>query len=208
MALEIDVQMVSPFGQNCTIVSCSKTKEAIVIDAGDEAPRIWARVNELGLKLKWLVNTHGHVDHASGVARLKELSGVPFLMHKNEEMILELLQASQRLYEFGDGKKPKIDEYLEVGKSYSLGEESFKVIFTPGHTPGGVCLNFGKVIFAGDTLFYGSIGRTDLPGGDHMELLSSIHNELLPLPPETIVYCGHGETTTIGFEKQNNPFLN
>ncbi len=205
--LNIEALVVSPLQQNCYLLSCDETQECIVVDAGDVGEKIWEYVQSKGLKIKYLVNTHAHVDHVSGVAALKQISGAPFLMHKNEEMVLGLLKASQSMYGFGDGQVPNIDEFLEEGKEYTFGKETFKVILTPGHTPGGVCLDFGASLFVGDTLFYGSIGRTDLPGGDHEVLLRSIKTQLLGLPAETKVYSGHGEPTTIGFEKQNNPFL-
>ncbi|MDX2471411.1 MAG: MBL fold metallo-hydrolase [SAR324 cluster bacterium] len=207
MALNIEALVVSPLQQNCYLLSCDQTQECIVVDAGDVGEKIWDYVQSKGLKIKWLVNTHAHVDHVSGVAALKKLSGVPFLMHKNEEMILDMLLPSQGMYGFGDGLVPTIDEYLQEGQEYTFGQETFKVILTPGHTPGGVCLNFGDHIFVGDTLFNGSIGRSDLPGGNSEQLLQSIHSELMCLDPETKVYSGHGDPTTIGFEKQNNPFL-
>ncbi|PCI24980.1 MAG: MBL fold metallo-hydrolase [SAR324 cluster bacterium] len=198
---------VSPFMMNCYIVACEKTKEAVIIDAGDEPERIMQVIENEGYQLKFLINTHGHVDHVSGVAAIRNKQQVPFLMHQDEDSILRFLGQSQEMYGFGDGLIPAVDEYLDPKKEYSFGELTIEVIPTPGHTPGGVCLWIGEEIFVGDTLFAGSIGRTDLPGGSTETLLNSIKTQLMTLDENLVVHCGHGPDTTIGNEKRMNPFL-
>jgi len=207
MSLEIRSLVVSPFLQNCYLLSCSETKEAMLIDPGGEPERILKVVEAEGLKLKWIMATHTHVDHVSAVAALQESLDLPFYMHKQEEMILDSLVLSQQFYGYGDQKMPKITGFFTQGDRFSLGELDYGIIETPGHTPGGVCFDFGKSLFVGDTLFQGSIGRTDLPGGNYNMLMSSIKNKLWALDDDVTVFSGHGEPTTIGVEKTTNPFL-
>lgn len=205
--MQIHTVTVSPYAMNCYILACEETKEAVIIDAGDEADKILAVIEKENYKLKYLINTHTHVDHTSAVSAIKTKTGVPFLVHKQEKMVLELLPISQQMSGFGDGKIPEVDDYLTPDKEVQFGNVSIKVIETPGHTPGGVCLLVDGKLFAGDTLFAGSIGRTDLPGGSTEALLSSIKSRLMALDDNTVVFCGHGPTTTIGFERKFNPFL-
>ena len=208
MSLEIHNLVVSPFAQNCSLIACSETREAMLVDPGDEAGNILSQVASKGYKLKWIMATHGHLDHISAVFELQNRTGLPFYIHEKEKMILEMLPAAQTFYGFGDGKQPKVDGWLSPKETYQLGTLTFKVIETPGHTPGGVCFHFGDHIFVGDTLFQGSIGRTDLPGGDYDTLIRSIQTQLWPLDETLIVHSGHGATTTIGVEKRTNPFVN
>jgi len=204
----IDKLVVSPLGMNCYIVSCEKTKDAIVIDAGDEPKVILDFIQKKDYNLKYLINTHAHVDHVSAVYEIKKQTEVPFILHKKEIPILDTLILSQDLYGFGDHQKPEIDSFIDPDKIYEVGEVKIKVIETPGHTPGGVCFLVDNVIFVGDSLFYGSIGRTDLPGGSTSELMSSLRTKLMVLDESLVVYSGHGPETTIGFEKSNNPYIN
>ncbi len=199
---------VSPLMTNCYILACEKTKEAAIIDAGDEPYRILEAIDSSGLTVKYLVNTHAHVDHVSAVYDIKKEKGAPFLLHKNEEIVLSGLNASRTLFGFGQGEIPKVDEYIDETTSISVGEYSLQVIETPGHSPGGICLRTGSTIFVGDTLFAGSVGRTDLPGGSSTALMESIRKKLMVLDDGTVVYPGHGPDTTIGAEKRNNPFIN
>ena len=203
----IDVLTVSPFLMNCYLLACEKTREAIIIDAGDESDRILKTIESKKYKLQYLINTHAHVDHISGVAAIQNKTGVPFLLHEKESMILDRLPEAQRRYNFGDGLLPKVTEFIDPHKTYSFGEQKIKILETPGHTPGGICLLIEDDIFVGDTLFAGSIGRTDLPGGSTETLMNSIKNRLLTLPDELIVHSGHGANTTIGMERNTNPFL-
>ncbi len=207
MALLIQTLVVSPLMQNCSLLACGETKEALLIDPGDDAGLILRAVDQSGLQVKYMLATHGHVDHISAVAELQRRRGWPFYIHEKEKTTLEMLTASQAFYGFGDGKQPQVDAWLNPQERYHLGRLRFSVIETPGHTPGGVCFDFGEHLFVGDTLFQGSIGRTDLPGGDYATLIRSIKTKLWPLDDELTVYSGHGPTTTLGVEKQTNPFL-
>ena len=199
---------VSPLMTNCYIVACQKTNEAVIIDAGDEPAKILSVVDELGVTVKMLINTHAHVDHTSAVNDIKKNRNVPFLIHQDEIPVLRELARSQQMYGFGDGKVPEVDEYLDESKVIQVGEQSLQVIETPGHSPGGVCFMVQQHLFAGDTLFSGSVGRTDLPGGSTSTLIESIHTKLMVLDDQVQVYPGHGPMTTIGAERRHNPFIN
>jgi glyoxylase-like metal-dependent hydrolase (beta-lactamase superfamily II) len=205
--LTIHTLPVSPFAMNCYIISCKKTKEAVIIDAGDEPEKILSLIKQEAYQLKSLINTHAHVDHTSAVASIQESEKVPFYMHEAEKMNLDNLPAVQKVYGFGDGKIPKVDGYLKAGDQIEVGEVRLSVIETPGHTAGGICFQTGDHIFVGDTLFAGSIGRTDLPGGDYPSLIESIKQNLFTLSDDIKVHCGHGPETTLGHEKRHNPFF-
>ena len=192
---------------NCYILACSETNEAAVIDPGDEAERILRRVNELGVNVKKIINTHAHIDHVGAVQDIKDKLGVKFYLHRNEEFILDTYEYQCRLFGVRFGAQPEADGFIEEGDVISMGKIEMKVILTPGHSPGGLCFLTDDKIIVGDTLFYGSIGRTDLPGGSFETLIKGIKTKLLTLLEETEVFCGHGPETTIGREKWTNPFL-
>ncbi len=200
---------VGPLQCNCTILGDPVAGEAIVIDPGDEIGRITKRLAELGLKLKQILITHGHIDHVGGALKLKRLTGAPILMNEGDLMQLKLMpmQAAWLGIETPETAAP--DGNLATGNVVGLETLPAAVLHTPGHTQGSVCLHFKELnlLVAGDTLFAGSIGRTDLPGGDERQILHSIHTSLLGLPEETQVICGHGAQTTIGLERERNPFL-
>jgi len=206
--LKIIKLVVSPLRMNCYILVCDQTKKAIVIDAGDEASKILDLLNQEKLKLEFLINTHGHVDHVSAVASMQKQLDLPFLIHKEESWNLDVLQQAQQAYNFGDGLSPRVSEYLDCNRTYSFGNISFQILATPGHSPGSVCFLFEGHVFVGDTLFAGSIGRTDLPGGSSKTIILSLQNVLMKLDDHIIVHCGHGEDTTIGKERSNNPYIN
>lgn len=182
-------------------------QEAGVIDPGGPVSGVINFIKEKGLVLKWIVNTHGHYDHIAGNRTLREEFGVPILIHERDRVML--LEPTANLSVFmGQGMtSPDADKLLSEGHTLTLGAETLQVIETPGHTPGGISLYTPGLLFAGDTLFFESVGRTDLPGGDHQQLLTSIRERLLTLPPETIVLPGHGESTTIEHESRWNSFL-
>jgi len=200
---------VGPLQCNCTILGDPLTHEAIVIDPGEEISRIYGRLTELGLKLAQILITHAHIDHIGGALKLKRLTGAPILLNENDLPLLKIMeeQAGWLGVETPETEAP--DGSLADGLRVGLENFPAQVVHTPGHTQGSVCLYFQplELLVAGDTLFAGSIGRTDLPGGDGRQILQSIHHRLLVLPEETIVLPGHGPVTTIGEEKRRNPFL-
>lgn len=198
---------VGPIMANCYILGCESTKEAVVIDPGDDADRILMELAKSGLKVKYLINTHGHFDHVGANKRMKEVTGAVLAIHPDDEPMLKELSRSAMMFGLSAENSPSADIRLNHGDEISFGEITLKVIHTPGHSKGGVCLYTKGYLFAGDTLFAGSIGRTDLNGGDYDTLISSIKEKLLVLEPDTVVYTGHGPETTIGNEKRMNPFL-
>jgi glyoxylase-like metal-dependent hydrolase (beta-lactamase superfamily II) len=200
---------VGPLECNCTILGDEETGEAIVIDPGDEVGRIHRRLTQLGLKLKQILVTHAHIDHVGGALRLKRLTGAPILFNEDDLPQLKMMatQAGWLGVETPETAPP--DAPLTDGLSVGLERYPAQVIHTPGHTQGSICLHFAplKMVIAGDTLFAGSIGRTDLPGGNSRQIIDSIESRLLTLPDETRVLPGHGPATTIGAERRSNPFL-
>ncbi len=198
---------VGPIMANCFILGCESTKDAVVIDPGDDADRILMTLAKSGLKVKYLINTHGHFDHVGANKRMKEVTGAKIAIHPDDEPMFQELSRSAMMFGLSAENSPPADILLNDGDEITFGEITLKVIHTPGHSRGGICLYTKGHLFAGDTLFAGSIGRTDLNGGDYDTLISSIKEKLLVLEPETIVYTGHGPETTIGNEKRMNPFL-
>lgn len=198
---------VGGFQENTFIIGCEETKEGAVIDPGMDADRIIRQIDALGLNVTKIINTHAHIDHIGAVEEIRQAKGAKFYIHKNEEPLVKAYDNQCQMFGVRFGSEPGIDGYLEEGDVVEVGNLRGKVILTPGHSPGGICFHFGERVFVGDALFMGSIGRTDLPGGNTEELISNIKNKLLTLPPETIVHCGHGPDTTIGREKESNPFL-
>ncbi|HUD74960.1 MAG TPA: MBL fold metallo-hydrolase [Terracidiphilus sp.] len=200
---------VGPLACNCTILGDREAGEAIVIDPGDEVGRIYRRLVELGLKLKQILVTHAHIDHVGGALKLKGLTGAPILLNENDLPLLKMMDQQANWLGVATPETAPPDESLADGLRVGLEHYPAQVIYTPGHTQGSVCLHFAalKLLVAGDTLFEGSIGRTDLPGGDYGQIIDSIHSRLLPLPDETRVLTGHGPATTIGAERRSNPFL-
>ena len=197
-----------PLEVNCYLVGCEKTKKAVAIDPGGSADRILNRLRECDLTLELVINTHGHFDHIGANRRLTEATGAELLIHRDDRPLL--LQAEQHAAMFGLSAEtsPEPDRDLADGDILTLGDLEFRVLHTPGHSAGGICLYVEDCLFVGDTLFAGSIGRTDLPGGNYQQLINSIRGKLLCLPDQTRVFPGHGPATTIGREKQHNPFLN
>lgn len=197
---------VGPLMSNCFIVGCQKTKIAAVIDPGDETERILLALARSSLTLKNIINTHGHFDHVSGNKKLKDATGAEILIHSLDAPMLRHISASAAYFGLSSDDSPAPDRTVNEGDTIAFGEVILEVIHTPGHTPGGISLSTDGVVFVGDTLFAGSIGRTDLPGGDYDTLISSIRKKLFQLPDTVRVLCGHGPETTIGIEKRTNPF--
>jgi glyoxylase-like metal-dependent hydrolase (beta-lactamase superfamily II) len=200
---------VGPLQCNCTILGDEEAGEAIVIDPGDEIGRIARRLNTLGLKLKQMLITHAHIDHVGGALKLKKLTGAPILMNENDLPQLKIMAEQAGWLGVDTPETAPPDENLSDGLVVGLDRFPAQVIHTPGHTQGSVCLHFAplNLLVAGDTLFAGSIGRTDLPGGNPGQIIDSIQSRLLALPQQTKVLPGHGPATTIGAERRSNPFL-
>jgi glyoxylase-like metal-dependent hydrolase (beta-lactamase superfamily II) len=209
MSLKVEVIPVGPLVENALVLWDEESKEAAVVDPGAEADRIAGAARVLNLDVKEILCTHAHVDHAGAVAELKDKLGVPFAMHRGDEPVLAHLGTQARMFGLPSVDTPTVDRWLEEGDEVRVGSQVGQVFHTPGHTPGGCSFFFAeaKVLVAGDTLFQGSIGRSDLPGGSHEQLIASIKDKLLPLGDDVIVYCGHGPHTNLGMERQYNPFL-
>ena len=208
--LQVKIVPVTAFAQNCSIVWDSESKEAVLIDAGGEPERLQKEVQELGLIVKALWLTHGHLDHAGAVGALTKLWNVPVIgPHKEVAFWLDMIQDVSARYGFPIPEPVVGNQWLEGGEVLELGNEKFEVRFAPGHTPGHVIFyneNNG-VLWTGDVLFKESIGRTDFPRGNHQQLIDSIHRECFSLPDETQFISGHGPISTIGHEKKYNPFV-
>lgn len=205
----LNTVVVSEFMTNCFIIADDSTREAIVIDPGGEAPRILNEIEKMGVNVKAVVNTHAHVDHIGALKEIKDTYNAEIMLHNLELPILRTASKMARLFGVSIEQPPEPDRFLCDGDQISCGDITLTVIETPGHSPGGISLvsSDGKYCFAGDTLFAGSIGRTDLPGGDYHTLIQSIKTRLIPLGDDVRVLPGHGPATTIGTERRYNPFL-
>ena len=201
---------VGPLQCNCTLLGDEEAGEVIVIDPGDEVSRIYRRIVGFGLKLKQILVTHAHIDHVGGALKLKRLTGAPILLNENDLPLLKMMEQQAAWLGVPTPEVTAPDDSLVDGMQVGLDRYPARVIHTPGHTQGSVCLHFEplKMVIAGDTLFAGSIGRTDLPGGNSRHIIHSIETRLMVLPDATRVLPGHGPATTIGAERNSNPFLN
>lgn len=191
---------------NCFIVGCEDTHEAAVIDPGDEADRILLSLAESKLRLKYILNTHGHFDHVAANKKMKDATGADLIIHALDAPMLSQISASASMWGLSSDDSPPPDQTVEEGDIINFGNLSLKVIHTPGHTQGGISFYTDGCVFVGDTLFAGSIGRTDFAGGNFETLIASIREKLFRLADDTRVLTGHGPETTIGSEKQYNPF--
>lgn len=211
--MDIATAAAPPILKNGYLVSCEDTSEAVYIDPGDEVDELIARARSEKLKVTLILLTHAHFDHVSGVARARAAFGAPIWLHRDDLFLYNRAAEQGRMFGLDVVKQPPIDHFYAANQQLVFGHYVVDVRHTPGHCPGGVCLAIGKPdetareLFVGDTLFAGSIGRTDLPGGNHDQLLRSIREQLLVYPDETIVHSGHGPDTTIGDERTSNPFL-
>jgi len=198
--------VVGPLQVNCYLLACPQSLAALVIDPGADGERILAAVQANGWQIDKIVNTHGHFDHVGGNRALVAASGAPLLMHADDLPLLERAQTHARTYGLETETSPVPDQFLQDGDEITCGTLRCRVIHLPGHSPGGIALHCGGHLFVGDVLFAGSVGRTDLPGGDHRQLIEGIRSKLWSLPGETVVHPGHGPDTTIAREMRSNPF--
>ena len=201
--MEIHTFQVTLFIVNCFVVQ--DAGEAVVIDPGDVSPSMLRALQ--GVKVRMIVNTHCHCDHCGGNAELAEKTGAPLAIHRDELPLLRSMDIQAQMFGVSVTASPEPDRFLEEGDVVEVGQTTLKVFHVPGHSPGHIMLAGDGCVFSGDVLFEGSIGRTDLPGGDYRQLMDSIRTKLLTLPDNTAVYPGHGPATTIGDERRSNPFL-
>ena len=200
---------VGPLQCNCSVIGDESTRQAMVIDPGDNVKDVLALVNKHGLTVKQIVVTHAHIDHVGGAMKLRQITGAPILLNQNDYALLKMLDVQAAWVGMASPGRVEIDQPVAEGDKVRAGGLEATVLHTPGHTEGSVCLYFPaqEKLIAGDTLFAGSIGRTDLPGGSLEKIMKSLHQRVLALPDETIVVPGHGPLTTIGEERESNPFL-
>lgn len=210
MALQFAIFPVTQFAQNCSLLWCDETAQAALVDPGGEAPRLLGEIAKRGLTLTQVLLTHGHLDHVGAASAIAEQCQVPIIgPHAEDQFWLDSLAKQSQMFGFAPATPFTPSRYLQEGDSVTIGNETLEVRFCPGHTPGHVVLWHAAsgVVWVGDVLFAGSIGRTDFPRGDHPTLLASIRNRLWTLDDATVVVPGHGPNTTIGREKRTNPFL-
>jgi glyoxylase-like metal-dependent hydrolase (beta-lactamase superfamily II) len=198
---------VGPLETNCYILGDEKSKEAVVIDPGGDFDEIEKQLKESKLDLKCIILTHGHFDHTGALAQLKKATGAEILIHAKDSFMLSPTGQAQPFLVDSGHDPCRADRTLQEGDRIEFGEKGLEVLHTPGHTPGGISLLIDKMIFVGDTVFSGSIGRTDLPGGSFPQLIDSIKGKLLTKEDDYLVYPGHGPPSTVGEERTNNPFL-
>lgn len=210
----LEVHATAPFFKNGFVLGCEETREGVVIDPGDEVDELLSAVRKHGLSARYILLTHAHLDHVTGVARAKQALGVPVGLHEADNFLYAGVRQQGMMFGLRVDEQPPVDFFYDGEGPWRFGRYGAWVYHTPGHCPGGVCLAVGRdgettrTLFVGDTLFAGSIGRTDLPGGDHPTLINSIRTVLFGFPDDTVVWPGHGEATTIGRERRSNPFLN
>jgi hydroxyacylglutathione hydrolase len=209
----LEIRAVAPFHKNGFVVGCEGTREAVLIDPGDEVDQLLDVIRRQDLSVRSILLTHAHVDHVTGVGRAKAALGVPVYLHRDDAFLYDAVPQQAAFFGLPAVAVPTIDCFYDPGQTLAFGEYEVSVHHTPGHCPGGVCLAVAKAgepkrdLFVGDTLFAGSIGRTDLPGGDHPTLIRSITEVLFAFGDQARVYPGHGPQTTIGRERTSNPYI-
>ncbi len=205
--LQVEPLVVGPLFSNCYIIWDNKVKQGAIIDPGDDADIILTKVKEVDVDIKYILATHGHFDHIGAVAELKTALGADFLAHKDDFFFIEDGKNAALRWGIHIQQPPKPDRFIKDGDKIKIGSFEFEVLHTPGHSPGGISFLHNKFVFSGDTLFQGSIGRTDFRKGSFDDLEQSIKKRLYTLPDDTIVYTGHGPITSIGEEKKYNAFV-
>jgi len=203
----IECLVTGPFQENTYLVAEGRGRPAVILDPGDEAERIAHRIEELDLEPVLILNTHGHLDHIGAVPDLRERFSIPFAIHPLDRFLLENVEQHAALFGLSGYRDPEVDRELEDGETVEAAGLMIRVAHTPGHSPGHVTFRLEDAAFCGDCLFMGSIGRSDLPGGDPLVLRATLEEFFLKLPDETRLFCGHGPETTIGRERDTNPFL-
>ena len=210
----LERRAVEPFFKNGFVIGDEESREGVIIDPGDEVDELLALAKKHQLKITAILLTHAHLDHVTGVGKARRALGVPTWLHRDDNFLYERVVQQGQMFGIALEAQPPIDSFYEGEGPLRFGGYEVRVLHTPGHCPGGVCLAVSRTgekdatLFVGDTLFAGSIGRTDLPGGDTDTLLRSIRDVLFGFPDDTVVWSGHGEPTTIGKERRTNPFLN
>jgi len=204
----LETLVVGPLAVNCYIFACEKTHQAAIVDPGDEADQILSVVKKLDCRVKYILLTHGHIDHLSQIPILKNKLKAEFLMHEQDIPLVQSASTQAALFGLPDPGDLKPDRFLNDGDIIHLGELTIQVIHSPGHSPGSITFQVNQKLFVGDLIFNGSIGRTDLPGGDYSQIIESIQKKIFTLPDSVEIYPGHGPATTVGIEKNTNPFFN
>jgi hydroxyacylglutathione hydrolase len=199
--------VVSPLQENCYIVGDEDARAGVIIDPGDEADRILGKVRELGWTVDKIVNTHGHVDHIAAAEDIKEALNAKLYLHPGDDMYLSEIAEMAKMFGITLARNPSVDVHLSDGDEIPVGSLTMRVTHAPGHSPGGCLLCIGDDVFCGDLIFSGSIGRTDLPGGDYATIVNSLESHILSLPDDTRLHPGHGPSTTVAVERRFNPFL-
>ncbi|MCH7611831.1 MAG: MBL fold metallo-hydrolase [Candidatus Marinimicrobia bacterium] len=207
MSIQVQSVVTGPFQENTFIVSDSVTGDTVFIDPGDDSSVLISEINRNNLIPLAIINTHAHIDHIGAVSELQTEWNIPFYLHKDEQMVFDTYEQTCRLFGMPVGETPEVDRWIETEDDLNIGPFHFEVMFTPGHTPGGITFLIEKHVFSGDTLFYGSIGRTDLPGGDWNTLECSLKKMVEQIDSRFIIHSGHGPDTTMGREYKENPFL-
>jgi glyoxylase-like metal-dependent hydrolase (beta-lactamase superfamily II) len=199
--------VVGPIQANCYVLGCERTKETAVIDPGGDVDKILMTLTKDKLRCVYIINTHGHFDHTGDNKRLKEVTGAKLVIHRADAPMILHQGSNGSMWGMEVEDSPPPDSYVEERDVITFGDISLQVLHTPGHSPGGISLLSDKMVFVGDTLFAGSIGRTDLPGGDYETLIRSVKEKIFPLGDDVVIYPGHGPKTTVGRERRSNPFF-
>jgi glyoxylase-like metal-dependent hydrolase (beta-lactamase superfamily II) len=205
--LKIECYALGPFIENCYVLVGPSGSKAAIVDPGLDSEPLLELFQERGLELEWIINTHGHLDHVAGNSYFKKNTAAKLIIHPGDREFLSRVRSQAAMFGMEAEDSPPPDADFEEGTPFIFDGAEFEVIHTPGHSPGGVCLRFDNRLLVGDTLFKGSIGRSDLPGGSHRVLVESIRGKLFSLPGETICLPGHGPETTLADERLNNPFV-